>query len=137
MPMKMRLFRQKYQTRSIQQLAPLFNSIIQQGIREGVLSSPYPHRSGEIVLTLLQAMSDNLSMQLLHAEQLSASLENLEHTVAVYTNAVERVLGVSTGSLHFIDRAALQEWLYAFKKYSQSDEAQGLSMQIPQRLILN
>ena len=42
------LFRQKSQARSIQQITPLFNKIIQQGLQEGVLSSPYPDQLGEV-----------------------------------------------------------------------------------------
>ncbi len=105
------LFRQKSQARSIQQITPLFNSIIQQGLQEGVLSSPYPDQLGEVVLTLFQGMGDNISNQLLSVGGSDASLDKLVKTVAMYTHAIERILGAPPGSLHFIERDNLAMWI--------------------------
>jgi hypothetical protein len=105
------LFRQKTQSRLLKQIAPLLSLVIHQGIQEGKLSSPYPDQVGEILLTILQGMSENLGFQLLEMDRQPVHFEDLVPVVDTYTHAAERVLGAAPGSLHFFDTDALKLWI--------------------------
>jgi hypothetical protein len=40
-----------------------------------------------------------------------ADLPQLEATLAAYTDALERILGIPTGSIQLADAVTLQEWV--------------------------
>jgi AcrR family transcriptional regulator len=103
------LVRQKVMAAGMRRVSPFYSAIIEQGVREGVFSVPCSDRAAEVVLVLGQGMSDRLAGQFLSAQPVS--LENLEETLAVYVDAVERILGAPRGSIRVMDRDTLKEWM--------------------------
>lgn len=101
------IVRQKIFAMTVERIAPIISAIIRQGIQEGVINTPYPDQAGELFLSLWQTLGDSFSRMLLGQE---ANYAYVESTVAAYTDAMERVLGTPSGSLHLIDIATLQEW---------------------------
>jgi AcrR family transcriptional regulator len=101
------LVRLKMRTTMLKQITPLLTPIIHQGIKEGSLTTSYPDEAGEVMLALLQDLSDTLAAQILAPEP---DLPRIERTVSAYLDALERVLGSASGSLHLIDAQILQEW---------------------------
>ncbi len=83
--------------------------IIHQGIEEGVLTTPYPEHVGEVVMSVTQAAGETLGRLLLSSEG-KRDNGRIESTVAVYTDALERVLGAPSGSLPLVDTETLKEW---------------------------
>jgi AcrR family transcriptional regulator len=105
------LLRQKQLSASIKQVTPLVTRIIYQGIREGVMTTPYPDQAGEIALTFLQGLGDTMAGLILAGAGEDDLRAGMENAIKAYTDALERVLGASTGSLHLIDIETLKEWL--------------------------
>jgi AcrR family transcriptional regulator len=105
------IVRQKVLATGIKRITPLLTSIIRQGIQEGILTTPYPDQVGEIVLSIGLNLSDTLAVLLLSCEPNHDVLQRMENTVAAYTDALERVLGAPTGSLHLVDAETLKEWV--------------------------
>lgn len=105
------IVRQKVLTTGTRLIAPVLSSIILQGIQEGVFTNPYPDRIGEVVFTMMMGFSDNLAQDILNWNTETDNFSHLENTLAVVTDALERVLGAQKDSIHLIDKAVLKEWL--------------------------
>jgi len=104
------IVRQKLRTTGTTWLVPWLSAIIHQGLEEGVLTTSYPDRVGEVVLTLVIELGETLGRFLLSFEPERDDLLRIEDTVAVYTDALERVLGAPNASLHIVDAETLSEW---------------------------
>ncbi len=104
------LVRQKLRTTGATWLAPWLSTIIRQGVEEGVLTTSYPDQVGEVVLTLVMGLGETLGRLLLSFEPEHDDLLRINSTVAVYTDALERVLGAPKGSLHIVDAETLKVW---------------------------
>ena len=104
------IVRQKLRTTGVTWLAPWLSAIIHQGVEEGVLTTSYPDRVGEVVLTLIMELGETLGRLLLSFGPERDDLLRIEDTVAVYTDALERVLGTPKGSLQIIDSETLKAW---------------------------
>lgn len=104
------IVRQKLRATRIRRVAYLLTEIIHQGIQEGVLTTSYPDQIAEVVVSLVLDLSDTLAGLLLASDLDYAVRSRIERTVAAYNDAVERVLGASTNSLHLVDDATLKEW---------------------------
>jgi len=104
------LLRQKVQADLIPRTSYLLTTITYQGIQEGVFHTPFPEKVGEIIFSLLQSFGDTLSKMILQEDLNSETLRRLEILSASYQDAVERILGAASGTLHLFDIALLQEW---------------------------
>lgn len=103
-------FRQKWRAAALERISPLLATIIRQGIQEGALTASYPEQSGTVVLALVLDLSETLGVLLLSSELDHNAQSRIENTVAAYTEALERVLGVTTASLQLVDAETLREW---------------------------
>jgi TetR/AcrR family transcriptional regulator, transcriptional repressor for nem operon len=104
------IVRQKLLLTGVKRITPLLTEIIRQGVQEGVLTTSYPEQVGEAVLSLAQGLGDSLGLLLLSFEPERGDMLRVERTVAVYTDALERVLGAPSGSLQLADSETLKEW---------------------------
>src|SRR2546421_6566264 len=104
------IVRQKLRATAIREIAPLLAEIIRQGNQEGVMTAPYPDQLGEVIASLAQDAGETIGALLLSFDPERDDMQRVERTVAVYTDAFERVLGVPAGSLILIDDQTLKEW---------------------------
>jgi len=104
------IVRQKVYTTAVKRITPLLSAIIRQGIEEGVLTTPFPDQVGEVILSLVQSLGDTYARMLLAPEAESGDLQHIERISAAYSDALERVLGAPSGSVHLVDTATLEEW---------------------------
>ena len=107
------IVRQKMTTATIRRISPLFTEAIRQGIREGVLSTPYPDQSGQVLLTIFQGFGESLAELLIINEPQAEDLKRIENTAAAYNEAVARILGASPGTLKLFDVEMFVEWFAA------------------------
>ena len=105
------IVRQKLRVAGVKTVAPWFSAIIRQGIQEGVFTNSYPDQAGEVVMSLIEDLGETLGEMILSFKPERDVMRRVENTVAVYTDAVERVLGIPTGSLHLTDVETLKEWV--------------------------
>ena len=104
------IVRQKLRTTGATWLVPWLSTIIRQGVEEGVLTTSSPDRVGEVVLVLVMELGETLGRLLLSFKPEHDELLRVEGTVAVYTDALERVLGAPKGSLQIVDAETLKAW---------------------------
>ena len=104
------IVRQKLRTIAIREVAPLLAKIIRQGVQEGVMTATYPDQVGEVIASLAQDAGDAIGALILSFDSERDDMQRVERTVAVYTDAFERVLGVPAGFLTLVDDQTLKEW---------------------------
>ena len=105
------IVRQKMRAEGVKRFAPVLTIIVHQGIQEGVLKTPFPEQVGEIILSIGQSLQDTIGHVMLSNELNQDMLQRIENAVAAYTDAIERVLGIASGSLCLIDAEILKAWV--------------------------
>src|SRR5947199_3928795 len=104
------IVRQKLRATAIREIAPLLTEIFRQGIQEGVMTTTYPDQVGEVIASLAQDAGETIGALLLSFDRERDAMQRVERTVAVSTDAFERVLGAPAGSLTLVDSELLKEW---------------------------
>ncbi|MBX3000445.1 MAG: TetR/AcrR family transcriptional regulator [Caldilineaceae bacterium] len=111
------IVRQKVDEAIVKQRAPLLNQIVHQGIRDGLFTTVYPDQAGEVILSLLQGMSNTHARLVFSFDEEDGDLdERIERIIAshaAYMDAIERVLGAAPHSLYRADPEAVKLWLEA------------------------
>ena len=107
--------RHRIEREAVPTIIPLFTTVIQQGVEEGVFQTDYPADVGELLFRLNHAFSDAFADLLLtHIQETDRQMPNplpiLEHKVKVHRNAVARLLGASEASLQLFDMDTIKQW---------------------------
>ena len=80
------------------------------------MMATYPEQVGEVIAALAQDAGEAIGALILSFDPERDDMQRVERTVAVYTSAFERILGVPTGSLTLLDDQTLKEWLVSLKE---------------------
>jgi AcrR family transcriptional regulator len=104
------LVRHKLHEARIKRVTPWLATILRQGLEEGTLKIDYPDEVGQLVVSLLNEHSNTLAELLLSGQFGSEQFSHIERVVAVYTEAIERVVGAPNHSLQLVDAAILNAW---------------------------
>jgi AcrR family transcriptional regulator len=107
------LMRQRLFAMLVELSGPLFTEIIRQGVREKVFTTAYPDQIAVVILTLFQGLSDSIIEFFLSPALNDEIMCRIEKTIAVYMDAIERVLGAPRHSLKLVDLNMLKEWVDA------------------------
>jgi AcrR family transcriptional regulator len=105
--------RQKLRPRITGRIAPLLARIVRDGVAQGVFTAAYPDQTGRVLVSLVHDLNDAIADLLLSQEPSATALPAINQTIAAYTSALERVLGIPAGSLVLVDPAAVATWLAA------------------------
>jgi AcrR family transcriptional regulator len=104
------IVREKLRRSTVLSLVPLLASIVEQGRAEGVMSVDSSEGAARVVVSLMQGAQD-LALELLLARRAdSIPFEAVGASIAAYTGAVERILGVHPGALVLMDEPTLRFW---------------------------
>jgi hypothetical protein len=74
------------------------------------MTATYPDQGGAVIASMAQDAGETIGALLLSFDPKRDDMQRVERTVAVYTDAFERVLGVPAGSLTLVDDQTLKEW---------------------------
>lgn len=105
------IVRQKMRADGVKRFTPMLTAIVHQGIQEGVLKTAFPEQVGGIILSIGQNLQETIGHLILSYESNHDTLQRIESAVAAYNDAIERVLGVTPGSLCLIDTETLKKWV--------------------------
>ncbi|MGP8161213.1 MAG: TetR/AcrR family transcriptional regulator [Candidatus Dormibacteria bacterium] len=104
------IVREKLRRSTVLCLVPLLADIIRQGGDEGLMSADSPEGAARAVVSLMLGAQD-LALELFLARQADAiPFEVVETSIAAYTEALERILGLAPRSLALMDGATLRLW---------------------------
>ena len=118
------IVRHKLYIARIKRYTPWLEEIIQQGIHEGVLTTPYPDQAARMVISLFEDFSYAAVELLLAGVHAPEDLPRLERVVAATTEAVEYVLGAPAGCLQRASREELLQWLAPFPAMKEEEPVQ-------------
>jgi hypothetical protein len=112
------LFRQKMTAMMIKRATPWLGAIIRQGVRDGAFTTPYPDQVAEVIYSMMLGLGDAFVDLILGQRQKAnqdgrrtdENIRRAQTVTAAYTDALERVLGVPTGSLELMDARAIEQW---------------------------
>ncbi len=112
-----------YQAR-VKRLTPWLQEIIQEGTREGVLTTPYPDQAARWVISLLEDLGYATAELLLAEERTPDDLPRLQRIVQACADALERVLGAPSGCLQYAaTREELEPWLIPPTRLQEEQES--------------
>ena len=104
------IVREKLRRMTVRRLVPLLSAVIKQGIDEGVFTVVSPDETATVLVSLMQGFQE-LAIDLFVARQAgSIAFEAVQRSVATFTEAFERILGIPRGSLTLTDEATLHFW---------------------------
>ncbi|HEY7418056.1 MAG TPA: TetR/AcrR family transcriptional regulator, partial [Ktedonobacteraceae bacterium] len=110
------IFRYKMYAARIKRLAPWLEEIIQQGVEEGTLTTPYPDQAARMVISLFEDLAYATVDLLLSEKHSPDDLSHLARIATACADAIERVLGAPTGCLQHTWRDELEPWLQTDKQ---------------------
>ena len=104
------IVREKLRRMSVRLMTPLLSSVIKQGIDEGVFNVASPDETATVLLSVMLGFQEQATHLFIARQANTIPFELVERTVAGYTAAYERILGIPKGSLTLTDRATLHFW---------------------------
>ncbi len=104
------IMRQKLRSGIADRMSPLLARIIGHDLSGDVVAAAHPDRVARLVVSLIQDLNEQLAIMYIEFEDATADFGPVASTVAVYTEALERILGLRTGSITLVDIAALKAW---------------------------
>lgn len=103
--------RHEMAAQSRQLLTPIFEIIIEQGVKEGVFDTEYASEIAQKLPGISQLFSEDLVRILLrHFDQRDVSLEEAHLKLRVWRDVMERMLGAPKHSLVFIKEGLMNEY---------------------------
>jgi len=104
------IVREKLRRMTVHLMTPLLSAVIRQGIDEGVFNVASPDETATVLLAVMQGFQDQATHLFIARQANTIPFEVVERTVAGFTAAYERILGIPKGSLTVTDRATLHFW---------------------------
>ncbi len=93
-----------------ERITPVLSRIVRQGATEGSFRTVSPEHTAAILVTLLYGSADAVGRLALDREDGLVAFEQVEHWVAAYNQAIERILGLPAGSFVLVDAPSLHVW---------------------------
>jgi len=104
------IVREKLRRMTVRLMTPRFSAVIKQGIDEGVFNVAAPDETATVLLSVMLGFQEQATHLFIARQANTIPFELVERTVAGYTAAYERILGIPKGSLTLTDRATLHFW---------------------------
>jgi AcrR family transcriptional regulator len=104
------IVREKLRRMTMRLMVPLLSAVIKQGIEEGVFKVASADETATVLLSIMLGFQEQATHLFIARQANTISFEVVERTVAGYTAAYERILGIPKGSLTLTDRATLHFW---------------------------
>ena len=104
------LFRHRLYLTRIKRLAPLLSQIIQEGVAEGVFTTPYPEHAARMIVSLLEDLGYATVELLLVGEGKPIDVQRIIQISEATADALERMLGISPGYLRQSWSENLARW---------------------------
>jgi AcrR family transcriptional regulator len=104
------IVREKLRQDNAVHLTPLLAAIVRQGNAQGAFSASSPDQTARVLVSLLQGASEMATELFVARRANRIPFEAVEPTLAAYSEAFDRVLGIPDGSLTIVDAAVLRHW---------------------------
>lgn len=102
--------RDQLRTGTQERLTPLLATIVRQGKAEGAFTITSPEHTAGVLVALLLGLNETASRLYMARQAGTISYQDVECTIGAYSDAFERVLGLSPGSWPNLDSATMHFW---------------------------
>ena len=82
------------------------------------MTASYPEQAGEVVMLLVQDLSETLGLLMLSYKPEAEDMQCFDCTIDAYTEALERVLGTPSGALHLVEPDMMREWVASMEEFA-------------------
>ena len=110
------IVREKFRRHVAARLAPLLASIVRQGAREGTMAVDDPDDAALVVVALILGVNELAGSLFVAYQAGTTSIESIAATFEAFRAAMERILGLATGTLHLVDQDTLRWWFEQSRK---------------------
>ena len=104
------LVREKLRHITTSRLGPMLSTVMRQGVDDGLFKTDSPDETALVLLTLIQGFQVLAGEIFVARQKGSMTFEAVRRTFAAYTEAFERILGITKGSITLSDEATLRFW---------------------------
>ncbi|HEY2598661.1 MAG TPA: TetR/AcrR family transcriptional regulator [Candidatus Dormibacteraeota bacterium] len=104
------IVREKLRRLTVNRLGPLLSAVIEQGISEGTFAAQSPDETAIVLTSLMQGFQQQANDLFMARQAGTVGFNAVQRSVKANTEAFERILGLSKGSLTLIDEPALHFW---------------------------
>jgi AcrR family transcriptional regulator len=104
------LVRERMRQRTTIRLTPLLTRIVRQGKAEGVFTVSSAEHATVVVVSLALGLNETASRLFVARQADAVSFEDVERTIAAFSEAFERILGLPAGSWTPVDAPTLRFW---------------------------
>jgi AcrR family transcriptional regulator len=104
------IVREKVLRASVRRTVPIIARIVRQGMDEGEFAIAPPEQLAQVVVALVFGFGQANADLFLAYHGGEVDRPTVERTAATYSLALERILGVSPGSLSLMDAETLRAW---------------------------
>jgi AcrR family transcriptional regulator len=102
--------REKLRRLTASRMVPLLTIVVRQGVDEGTFNVASPDETTRVLLSLMQGFQE-IAMDLFMARLAGTiKFDDVRRSIASFTEAFERILGIPTPSLTLADEATLRFW---------------------------
>ncbi|HET8841371.1 MAG TPA: TetR/AcrR family transcriptional regulator, partial [Ktedonobacteraceae bacterium] len=94
----------------INRIVPLLSLIIKQGVEEGVFTTPYPEQTARMIAVLRDDFGTATAELYLSKADPTSTIQEVTQRANATMDALERLLGVKSGSLPRTSGEELAQW---------------------------
>jgi AcrR family transcriptional regulator len=104
------IVREKLRRLTVSRMVPLLSVVVRQGIGEGVFRIVSPDETAMVFVSLMQGFQELVIDHFIARQTGTVTFEVVQRSVASFTEAFERILGIPQGSLTLTDEPTLRFW---------------------------
>jgi AcrR family transcriptional regulator len=104
------IVREKLRRMAVSRLGPLLSIVIRQGIDEGMITAASPDETATVLTSLMLGYQELAADYMIARQAGTVSFEEVQRSIAAFTEAFERILGVPKGSITLIEESTLHFW---------------------------
>jgi len=104
------ILRYKVYKSNVELIVPEFAKIIEQGVKEKLFNTPYPHEAAKLFFELGSILGDTISKLFLKLDEKPENMDKMVKEIEVYEDAIERILGAKKGTINIVNREMLKNF---------------------------
>jgi AcrR family transcriptional regulator len=104
------IVREKLRRLTVSRMVPLLSAVIKQGTDEGVFRVASPDETAAVFVSLMLGFQELANDYFIARQAGTITFAVVQRSVASFTEAFERILGIPKGSLTLTDQSTLHFW---------------------------
>jgi len=104
------IVREKLRRLTVSRMVPLLSAVIKQGTDEGVFRVASPDETATVFVSLMLGFQELANDYFIARQAGTITFAVVQRSVASFTEAFERILGIPKGSLTLTDQSTLHFW---------------------------